>query len=150
MCLILNQHASPSVLACRSVSGNKLPLAWQSHPDQAQLRACYADHQEATEEGACGVAIAYLLHAHNRHVLTRAAKDGGGFDYFIGPTSVPNIFSGSADRLEVSGVLHGDDYACRKRLKEKKEQVCRHDANGQQRFAVVVGFREPAVWLEVA
>lgn len=150
MCLILNQHESPSVLACRAVSSEKLPLAWVPHPDQDQLRACYADHQEATEEGACGVAIAYLHHTHKRHVIARAAKDGGGFDYFVGPTTVTSIFGGSVDRLEVSGVLHGDEHACRKRLAQKKEQVCRHAANGQQRFAVVVGFREPAVWMEVA
>jgi hypothetical protein len=48
-----------------------------------QLRLCYNDPEEATEFGACGVAILVLLELTGLRVVERSRKDTG-FDYWLG------------------------------------------------------------------
>ena len=63
--------------------------------------------QEATEWGACGVAILVVNQVTGKVVIERSKK-GTGFDYWLGDNddgdSLP--FANSA-RLEVSGILTG-------------------------------------------
>jgi hypothetical protein len=81
------------------------------------------DLQEATEWGASGVAIALLERFAGLVVLERSIK-GSGFDYWIGKqgASNPVLFQGKA-RLEVSGILHGDEKVLASRVKQKLEQI---------------------------
>lgn len=67
-------------------------------------------------------------------VYERSPKDGGGFDYFLiqqegagNEFSDENFFAVASSRLEVSGILRGEqdeiDRRCREKLNRLKERV---------------------------
>jgi hypothetical protein len=103
--------------------------------------------QEATELGACGVAILVVKEATAKVVVERSKK-GTGFDYWLGDTSDDNglPFAG-ASRLEVSGILTGTKSQIQSRIKQKKGQLAPSDhlAPG---FVAVVEFGTPIACVE--
>ena len=78
------------------------------------------DEEEATEMGACGVAILVLERLANLMVLRRARK-GLGFDYWLG--SKEGSLLQQAERLEVSGIRNGSESAIKARILEKTRQT---------------------------
>jgi hypothetical protein len=117
-----NQSHSPGVLIFvdGTFSSNET-LTWT--PVTSELRDSYKDLQEATEWGASGVAIVLLEKFAGLVVLERSIK-GTGFDYWMGLRGVSNqaLFQGKA-RLEVSGILRGDEKTLTSRVKKKRKQV---------------------------
>jgi hypothetical protein len=108
------------------------------------MHGTYADLQEATSFGACGVAIVVALEVTGLTVLQQARK-GGGFDYWLG--SRPEDLFQNASRLEVSGILEGDEPRIRSRINSKKKQTERSDGTGLPAFACVVEFSRPEAHL---
>jgi hypothetical protein len=94
------------------------------------------DLEEATEFGACGIAI--LVMRDQTGLTVRRAFKGGGFDYWLGDADVERPFQNLA-RLEVSGIRHGDANRITARLKEKRQQV-RSGDGGLLTYIVVVEF----------
>lgn len=105
-----------------------------------QMRRCYADLQEATEFGACGLAILLVRAVVGYTVIERSVK-GTGFDYWLGyEDELP--FQNKA-RLEVSGILAGDDGQITTRVKQKREQTTLTDRIALPAYIVVVEFSRP-------
>lgn len=105
-----------------------------------QMRRCYADLQEATEFGACGLAILLVRAIVGYTVIERSVK-GTGFDYWLGyEDELP--FQNKA-RLEVSGILAGDDGQITARVKQKREQTTPTDRTALPAYIVVVEFSRP-------
>jgi hypothetical protein len=102
------------------------------------MRSTY-DWEEAIEMGACGIAI-LLLRDHTGLTVQRAFK-GGGFDYWLGIADDNLPFQNLA-RLDVSGVLHGDESRIKARVKEKLEQIKPSDGS-LSAYIVVVEFSRP-------
>jgi hypothetical protein len=124
--------------------GACLQLTWEQLTEQHYRT--YADIQEATEQGAYGVAILVVREAAGKTVLERAAK-GGGFDFWIGDEEDSELpFQGLA-RLEVSGILEGDDSKIQARTKQKQSQVARSDGRTPALIAIVE-FSRPLASLE--
>jgi hypothetical protein len=73
-------------------------LTWEQLTEQHYRT--YADIQEATEQGAYGVAILVVREAAGKTVLERAAK-GGGFDFWIGDEEDSELPFQGLTRLEV-------------------------------------------------
>jgi hypothetical protein len=78
------------------------------------------DEEEATEMGACGVAILALQNLADLVVVRRARK-GMGFDYWLGPSE--GSLLQQAEHLEVSGIRNGSETAVKARFLEKTRQT---------------------------
>jgi hypothetical protein len=108
-----------------------------------QVRATY-DADEATEFGACGIAI-LVMRDQSGWTVQRAFK-GSGFDYWLGTIDAERPFQNMA-RLEVSGIRHGNAGRITARMKEKREQVRVGDA-ALPAYIVVVEFGSPQARVE--
>ena len=108
-----------------------------------QTRWTWNDLQDATEWGACGIAILLICHMTPHTVINRARK-GNGFDYWLGRTDDQGLPFQNTARLEVSGILHGSRADLDARVRVKQRQVARSDAMGLPAYVIVVEFSEPA------
>jgi hypothetical protein len=81
-----------------------------------QMKRTHADTQEATELGACGVAILLVTSVTDYNVVERSYK-GTGFDYWLTRQGSKNLSFDA--RLEVSGILDGSKAAIAARGKQK-------------------------------
>lgn len=107
---------------------------------EPRTRRTHADLQEATEHGACAVAILLTREIGEGQVLERSAK-GTGFDYWIGHDgSVPFRLRA---RLEVSGILRGAMSEVDERLKAKCRQTEQSDTMRLDALVIVVEFSRP-------
>jgi len=105
-----------------------------------QMRRCYNDPDEATENGACGVAILLVQELAGLTVVERSRR-GTGFDYWLGPEEwYP--FQNQA-RLEVSGIRTGSSGDIKARVKQKLQQTQQSDALLLPAYVVVVEFSRP-------
>ena len=104
------------------------------------MRRTYDDPEEATEEGACGVAILRARALTGLSVVRRARR-GTGFDYYLGTEDALDFQA----RLEVSGVRQGTEAQVEARLRQKRAQIERFDGEFGTlvAYAIVVEFGEP-------
>ena len=104
------------------------------------LRRTYDDPEEATEEGACGVAILLARELTGLAVVRRARK-GTGFDYYLGTEAALDFHA----RLEVSGIRQGTEAQVEARRLQKRAQLGRSDATLGTliAYAIVVEFGRP-------
>jgi hypothetical protein len=109
-----------------------------------QMRATY-DPDEATEFGACGVAI-LVMRDLTGFTVQRAFK-GGGFDYWLGMADEEKPFQNLA-RLEVSGIRRGNRRQIAARIRGKLQQDHPTDG-GLPAYAIVVEFSAPVVRVEM-
>lgn len=107
------------------------------------MRASY-DSEEATEFGACGVAI-LVMRDMTGFTVQRAFK-GGGFDYWLGTLNEEQPFANAA-RLEVSGIRRGNRQQIAARVKQKLAQVRRSDGV-LAAYVAVVEFSTPVMRIE--
>ena len=110
-----------------------------------QMRRCYNDDAEATEFGACAIAILAVQEMTNLAVIERSRKSTG-FDYWLG-TSEPLPFQRKA-RLEVSGIRMGNKSMIEVRIGQKVRQVERYP-NALPIYIVVVEFSQPIAQVRV-
>ncbi len=87
-----------------------------------QMTLSHQDNEEATELGACGVAILAVRSLKDLVVLHRSRK-GTGYDYWLGPEWDPLLQHG--EKLEVSGIRNGSEAAIKVRIAEKLRQIQR-------------------------
>jgi hypothetical protein len=141
VCLADQGHGSEVALR---VSG-EFRAAYQLHrPDVTDpMRGTY-DLEEATELGACGIAI--LVMREQTGLTVQRAFRGEGFDYWLGDIDEQRPFQQMA-RLEVSGIRHGDRRRVTARVKEKLAQV-RSSEGALATYVVVVEFSAPQARVE--
>lgn len=138
----LDHHRHPtrvSVKARMDTQPVHLFLAW-SRPTIAASKA-NADLQEATERGACAVAIMVARKLLKLATVERARKRTG-IDYWLGQDD--GLFQRRA-RLEVSGILQGNEAEVRSRMSQKLAQTAQSDHTQLPVFAVVVEFSAPTM-----
>ena len=113
-------------------------MEWSPVTDQ--IRRTWADLREATEKGAEGIAILLLKQELGYTAIERAAI-GTRIDRWLGEESDAPNFQRKA-RLEVSGILNGNDGGVKRRLREKMDQV--NFIHSQlPAYVVVVEFSRP-------
>ena len=115
----------------------RMDVTWE--PVTEIVRRNHGDLQEATEEGACGIALLVLFEMGGFTVAQRSYK-GTGFDYWLGRMGAP-LFQKKA-RLEVSGILSGDQSEIQRRTRQKHAQVAR-GKGGREAYVAVVEFGGP-------
>ncbi len=117
------------------------------------MRRTYADLQEATEYGACGMAVLVMEACEELTILERAPKGNGGFDYYVAPlrkdieVDTDNFLADATATLEVSGILEGTEVDLQYRLNEKIRQV-QNRGTLLPIFLVIVAFSISTVRIE--
>ena len=144
VCLESRKHLTGVRLPRTGMMREDLHVEWQ--PVDEQSRRCYADMQEATERGACGVAILVVKEATGLVVVERSKK-GTGFDYWLGDKDYDGLPFEGVTRLEVSGILNGTQTQVDARVKQKKEQMKPTDRVAPG-FVAVVEFGTPIARVE--
>lgn len=112
------------------------------------MRRAYRDLQEATELGACGVAILIARELTGHTAIERSVK-GTGFDYWLGAVHSPDSGLEPLERkarLEVSGILQGTIEIIEARIREKIHQT-RRSAGDYPAYIIVVEFNRPGAWM---
>lgn len=140
VCLHHGRHRSGVSLSVTGYWHTSRALVFEEPSVQA-LRT-HADLQEATESGACALAIVVARDETGLEVVERARK-GTGVDYWLG--RVVGVFEA---RLEVSGILEGGDVHVARRAQQKLEQMKRSDDDDIPGYAAVVEFSGPRVHVE--
>jgi hypothetical protein len=140
VCLENREHRTGVTLHLTGVQARQLPMDWPAVNDQA--RRSHNDLTEATERGACGIAILVVCDLTGMVVVERSKK-GPGFDYWLGEEDDDELFQRKA-RLEASGLLAGSRSQLQARVRQKREQVrpSDHLAPG---YVAVVEFGTPII-----
>lgn len=138
-------HRSPTMWSVRldDDATSEYEVSW-STPTAVDRRS-FANHEEATELGACGVALA-AVEAHLGLVTFARAEPRTGIDfYLVAPhEDVPDAISYDIDDprligLEVSGINRDTDATMRSRLRAKVAQI-RRGRSPHHAIAGVAGF----------
>lgn len=139
VCLDDQQHHSGVEMQVDGDIDTKLKIIWNGDVTE-QIILSWKDEQEATEEGACGLAFLLVLRLTDYTVIERSRKESG-FDYWLGyGDDLP--FQRSA-RLEVSGIRHDNNQKeLKARVRKKIKQVEKYP-NPLPAYIVVVDFGEP-------
>lgn len=138
VCLDQQGHVSGASLTVSGLANARYLLLWPEVTEQ--MRRTYNDLQEATEDGAYGIAILLVGWLTGFTVVERSRK-GTGIDYWLGPESDPP-FQNKA-RLEVSGILEGTDTQITARLNSKKKQSERSADTGMPAYIVIIEYSRP-------
>lgn len=158
VCLESQAHVPGVELTVRGVSESRCSLIWGSVT--AQGRRTRSDAQEATEDGAAGIAILLALRETGHTIILRSRK-ATGIDYWLGSsnggsaseaeramttelqTLLEDVSLTVRGRLEVSGILRGSDTDVRARTKEKLTQTGLSDSSELPVYVIVVEFGRP-------
>ncbi len=144
VCLEEQGHATGAGFDVDGSFQRRFSLDWNA--TTRQIQRCWADPDEATELGACGIA-ALLIHALTDLTIVQRSRRGKGFDYWLGRRDDdPDLLFQGRTRLEVSGVRRGADAIVNAREREKQRQVARYATaglTGIPAIIVVVEFGMP-------
>src|SRR5579872_757111 len=91
VCLEVSNHLSGVELQVDADQRGGFEINW--HQISLQHFRSYGDLQEATEHGACGLAILLVTDMTGNRVIERAAK-GLGFDFWLGSARQDLPFQG--------------------------------------------------------
>lgn len=140
VCLEDQKHSSGVGINVNGDFSEAFAIAWDETTDQ--MRRSWADLQFATEMGAYGVAVV-LLHELTELTVVERSRKGTGFDFWLGIKNeiAKTLFQGKA-RLEVSGILNGDENTIRSRVRQKLRQTNRSDGS-LPALIVIVEFSMP-------
>ena len=158
VCLEFQGHAPGVQLTVRGMVDIRYTVIWPLVT--AQNLRTRADTQEATEDGAAGIATLLAIRQIGHTVIARSRR-GTGVDYWLGNddnSSVTTAERAMTDemgyllqddslvvrgRMEVSGILRGSDSEIRRRVRSKLGQTDQSDATGLPVYVVVVEFGRP-------
>ena len=142
ICLEHQRHKPGTSLTVSGMTATRRRLVWPAVTQQ--MRMTHNDLQEATEDGACAIAISLARELTGLNVIERSRK-GTGFDYWLG-NDAGTLFQNKS-RLEVSGILNGDKMTIARRLRQKLVQTKRSDDLNLPAFVCVVEFGTPQAQL---
>ncbi len=143
-CLSLKNHASGAEMQVKGDSETVFQVFWNNQITE-QTRQAWNDTQELTEYGAMGIAV-LLIREMTEFIVIRRAVKGEGVDYWLGYKTDKEPFQDVA-RLEISGILEGNESKIKARLKQKKKQTYPTDDDCPA-FIVIVEFSKPVSHLE--
>ena len=132
-------HAQGAWLSVRGLRNSNYYLDWPPISDQS--RRAWNDPDEATENGAAGVAALLAIRETGYTIIERSLK-GTGVDYWLGDGSDMSVLERKA-RLEVSGIRDGNDRDVRVRVRRKPNQTDPSDSSGLPVYVIVVEFGRP-------
>ncbi|MDD9859041.1 MAG: hypothetical protein OXU40_01160 [Nitrospira sp.] len=140
VCLEDQGHLSPTMMKVHADTGvSHASIRWDAVDDQ--MRRSWNDRENATENGAYGIAILVVLKIKHLHVLEQSKK-GTGFDYWLGSPDDEDAKFETKARLEVSGIRKGSRALISGRVNQKLDQTKKSDGK-HPAVVVVVEFGTP-------
>ena len=143
-CLNLKNHANGVEMQVKGDSETVFRVFWNNEITE-QTRNAWNDTQELTEYGAIGIAILLIVKMTEFTVIRRAVK-GEGVDFWLGYKTDKEPFQDVA-RLEISGILEGNESKIEARVQQKKAQTYPTDDN-YPAYIIIVEFSKPVSHLE--
>jgi hypothetical protein len=110
-------------------------------PVNQQIKDMHNDLINETEYGAYCIAF-LIIHLLTDLKIIRRSKRKTGFDYWLGDKTGEYPFDNTA-RLEVSGILKGNIFDVKRRIKEKQIQVKQSDESDLPAYIIVTEFSNP-------
>lgn len=142
VCLEHHNHPSGVLLTVKGDHKVDYYITWSDKVTH-QISASWNDLDDATEYGACCIAILLSLDITNYMVIKRSAKKTG-FDYWLGEKNENAILPFDKKvRLEISGILSDTESVVNTRLKEKLVRTEKSDNLGLDAHVIVVEFSKP-------
>ena len=151
ICLEECNHASGVSLAVDGDIQVNPEVCWDPLPDPEQSRHSW-DPDDATEQGACALAVLLIDKFTDYTIVERAAKRlrsrrGSGFDYWLNrkdplQTQLSDLQMFGA-RLEVSGIRQGTYADVVARSKQKVNQTKQSDFLDIPACVIIVEFSAP-------
>jgi hypothetical protein len=143
-CLVLKKHKNGVKLQVKGDFEKIFQVCWNDEITE-QTENSWTDRQDLTEFGAVGIGILLILKTTEYTVIRRARK-GEGIDYWLGKKDAPLPFQDAA-RLEISGILEGNEAKIKARIKQKKAQTFPTDGDLPV-YISVTEFGKPVSYLE--
>ncbi len=158
VCLESQGHNPGVQLEVRGISESRYTLTWAEIT--AQDRRTWADPSEATEDGAAGIAALLAIREIGYTVILRSYRSTG-IDYWLGNNDLSDVTVAertltsalqplleddaliAKGRMEVSGILNGDDQQISARTRSKLRQTNQSDSSALPAYVVVVEFSQP-------
>lgn len=138
ICLDGQGHASGVKLQVKGSDATEVAIKWRMDVTEP-MRRFWKDPNVAVEEGAVGIAILLVRQIKGLTVVERA-ETTTGVDWWLGTED--DLFQTKA-RLEVSGIMKGDEKAINNRVSKKKSQTKQSDSAAVPALIVVVEFGTP-------
>lgn len=138
VCMDYYAHPQDVVLP---VDGQEQPVTikWVNECDDV-IRRTYTDMQYNTEHGAVCLAI-MLTTTFTPYTIIERSRKGTGFDYWLGEKG--NMLFQKKARLEVSGILQGDDSTMKSRYNTKVMQTVQSDDTLLPAYISIIEFSRP-------
>lgn len=148
VCLEQAGHPGAASIRLDLPEGRISALIVEAIPLDDRIRRSHANETDATEAGACGIAILAMLEEFGFLVVERSYQ-GTGFDYWLGTSEDTPPFASDSAALEVSGIMAGGPSEIRRRAGEKRTQITRYEPDPPYRaFIAVVEFGMPCTLIE--
>lgn len=139
VCMHSAGHPEDLPLAVEGDIHDDIVLHWHDDYNEQKART-YADMQYTTEHGAICLSV-MLTTTLTPYTIIERSRKGTGFDYWLGDKD-SFLFQKKA-RLEVSGILRGDDTMIKSRHATKVEQTNKSDELGLPVYISVIEFSKP-------
>ncbi len=147
VCFDKNGHADGVKLTVKGVFNAQFIVHWDCPISEAILRCWGQDMGFTVEQAAYGIAILLIQNLTDFTAIRRSWK-GTGFDYWLGhKDALADLPFQDAARLEVSGILRGEDREIKQRVRLKTAQIQR-SGNSLPGFVIVVEFGRPLSQVE--
>ena len=139
-CLHILGHVQGVQLKVTGVVKGSYQITWTNLPNNVE--AARNDHQEATEEGAEGLAI-LLAHRNLGYEVTLRSRKRTGYDYQMRKLGAQG--EEISARFEVSGILNPPPGEMNRRTNRKIKQVKAHEQpwDDSPAFVMVIEFKTP-------
>ena len=139
VCMHSSSHPEDLLLEMGGDVQDAIALHWQDGYNEQKART-YADMQYTTEHGAICLSV-MLTTTLTPYTIIERSRKGTGFDYWLGDKG-SFLFQRKA-RLEVSGILQGDDTMIKSRHAAKVEQTSKSDELQLPAYISVIEFGIP-------
>lgn len=137
VCFEENSHSASVKLQIDGKHKGNFIVKWE--PVTLGVRNSHNDLQDATKDGAVGMAAACAPYLFAKKILKQSRKKSG-FDYYLADQDA-FLFQDSIG-YEISGILRNDDSEITRRTKQKVDQVRRGNA-GLSAHVFVMEFSQP-------
>ena len=136
----MNHYSHPETVSLPVEGQNEsVKLTWCNQCDDV-IERTYADMQYTTEHGAVCLAI-MLTTAYTSYTVIERSRKGTGFDYWLGKKD--SLLFQKKARLEVSGILQGDDNDMKNRYDAKVIQTEQSDDTLLPAYISIIEFSRP-------
>jgi len=139
VCMHSSGHPEEVSLKMEGDTSDSIALRWLDEFNDQKART-YADMQYTTEHGAVCLSV-MLTTALTPYTVIERSRKGTGIDYWLGDKD--SILFQKKARLEVSGILHGDETMIKSRHIMKVEQTNKSDDYQLPAFISIIEFSEP-------